>query len=378
MRRRSILFPVLTAAILTTVAGAGHAAAPASGPLLECHSFARAPYLCDAVGGCDRDLKLPRIRMDGAFRCVQQWLDCDLLTRVQSPKAESCPERANVRCIDAQQAQQGFLNLSAQSQRDQVINHCEAVDFQSDFLEGVPLGLGYGAVQPTCDAIGAPLDALEDYTACSDIHHTRLHAQLLSLMAPRSRELLEDHDWCALFPEEGVTPIVCNTELAPRPPVAGVPSASVGETRRCQKGIFRAYRKVLNKHLNLLEYCSEGYLTCELKTAHGDLSGDALDTCMKRALNKCERTQVARDLQVPRYLDSVRRACGDLTFADLTDILGFGDLAESCNADTIDEVIDCAADQLRCAAWDIVRAVEARLADDTPAEFLTDYATCGN
>jgi hypothetical protein len=378
MRRGSILFLILTAAILAGVAGTADAAAPTSGPVLECHSFARAPYLCDAVGGCDRDLKLPRVRLDGAFRCVQQWLECDLLARVQSPMAESCPERADARCTDAQQAQQSFLNQSAQNQRDQVINHCETIDFQSDFLGGVPLGLGYEAVQPTCDAVGTPLDALQDYTACSDIHHTRLHAQLLSLMAPRSRELLEDHGWCALFPEEGVAPIICNTDLAPRPPVAGVPSATVGEARRCQKGIFRAYRKALNKHLNLLEYCSEGYLTCELKSAHGDLSGDGLETCMKRALNKCQRTQVARDLQVPRDLDRVRRACDDLTFADLTDVLGFGDLAASCNADTVDEVIDCAADQLRCGAWDIVRAVEARITDDTPAEFLTDYATCGD
>jgi hypothetical protein len=99
---------------------------------------------------------------------------------------------------------------------------------------------------------------------------------------------------------------------------------------------------------------------------------------MKRALNKCERTEVARDLQVPRYLDRIRRSCDDLTFADLTDILGFGDVAASCNADTIDEVVDCTADRLRCLAWDLVRAVEARIVDDTPAEFLTEYTTCGD
>ncbi len=376
MRRGSILFLILTAAILVGRVGAAAAAAPTSGPLLECHSFARAPYLCDALGGCDRDLKLPRIRMDGAFRCIQLWLECDLLARTQSPAFDSCPGRADARCIEAQQSEQGFTSLSAQYQRDQIINHCEDVDFQGGFLEGAPLGLGYEAIQSTCDAVGAPLNALQDYAACSDILHTRLYARILSLMAPRSRELLEDHDWCSLFPEEGATPVICNTALAPRPPVAGVPSASAGAVRRCQRGMFRSYRQVLNKHLNLLEHCTEGYLQCDLKVAHGDLSGEALDTCMKRALSKCTRTRDARDSQVPLYLDSIRRACDDLTFADLTDILGFGDVAASCNADTIGEVVDCTAEKLRCIAWDLVRGVEARITDDTPAEFLTDYTTC--
>jgi hypothetical protein len=81
---------------------------------------------------------------------------------------------------------------------------------------------------------------------------------------------------------------------------------------------------------------------------------------------------------VPRLIEEIKRACNGLTFQDLTDVLGFGDVAAGCNAGTIDELVDCVRDQIRCLAWEIVRFVEPRIAEDSPPEFLVDYAACGS
>ena len=92
----------------------------------------------------------------------------------------------------------------------------------------------------------------------------------------------------------------------------------------------------------------------------------------------CERQQSRRDSKIPRAIESIKKACEDLTFEDLTDILGYEDIAATCGAATIDDVVTCAADRLRCLAWDIVRFVEPRIVDDTPPEFLADYLPCGS
>lgn len=377
-RLSSVSRLLIVVAILLGFVPPGRAQVPTSEPILECHNFARAPYLCDAVGGCDRDRKLARIRLDGAFRCVSHLLDCDLQARTGAPQADSCPERADSRCAAAQAAENGFLALGYVYQRDQLVLHCDPIDFQDEFLGGAPLGLGFSVDGPICTSLGAPLQTLPDYITCSDIHHTRAHGQILSLMVPRSRELLEASGWCSLFPEEGVSPIACNAGLASTSPVTGVPTAPPNKIRKCSKRFNRSYRNVLNRHLNLLERCAEGYLTCNLKEAHGDISGSALDTCITRARNKCERMQAARDRRVPRYVQGIERSCSDLTFDDLTDILGFGDLADDCSANTIGEVAQCGADRIACLAWDIIRSVETRVTVDVPPEFLTDYLTCGS
>lgn len=377
-RPGTILLGLAAVGALTTYVAPAPARAQTSGPLLECHSSARAPYLCDAVGGCDRDLKLARIRMDGAFRCYSRWLDCDLFTRTQSSAAGECPQRAAAHCVQEQATEDVWVTGSAPEQRERVLERCTPIDFEGDFLAGAPLGLGIGADTATCDALGVPLQDVASYTACGDVGQTRLHAEILSLMAPRSRELLEDHGWCSLFPEEGVAPIVCNTALAARPTVQGVPSARVSRLRRCQKRLYESFRQVLNRHLNLLENCTEEYFSCNLRTAHGDITPSATANCIARGLSVCERQQSRRDSKIPRAIENIRKACEDLTFEDLTDILGYEDIAATCNAATIDDIVTCAADRLRCLAWDVARFVEPRITDDTPPEFLADYLPCEN
>ncbi len=378
MRLSGTILLALAAVGAATYGGPAPVRAQTSGPLLECHSSARAPYLCDAVGGCDRDLKLARIRMDGAFRCYTRWFDCDLFTRTESPAADECPQRATEHCEREQDTEDTWVAGSAPAQRERVLERCTPIDFEGEFLAGAPLGLGIGADAATCDALGAPLEDVASYTACGDVGQTRLHAEILSLMAPRSREFLEDHDSCSLFPEEGVAPVVCNTALAARPTIQGVPTARVSHVRRCQKRLYESYRQVLNRHLNLLENCAEEYFSCNLRTAHGDITPQATASCLGRALSACERQQSRRDRKVPRAIEAIQKACEDLTFEDLTDILGYVDVAASCDAATVDDVVTCAADRLRCLAWDIVRFVEPRITDDTPPQFLTDYLPCGS
>jgi hypothetical protein len=351
---------------------------PGSDLILQCHSFARAPYLCDAVGGCNRDLKLGRIRMDAASRCLHRLQECDMLAVTGSPKADSCPGRGAAHCIRGQAKADTWVSQSAPEQRQRVVDRCLPIDLQDEFLGSAPLGLGIGANAAMCSTLGVPLDSVPGYTACGDIHATRVHAQLLSLIVPRSRELLEDNGWCALFPEEGVTPTMCNTALAPRVAAGAVPTARVSSLRRCQKRIARSYRKAITRDLNYLENCTEEYFKCNVKDAHGDISETGLEGCLDRARSTCERVRDRRDKQLPRVVDSVKRSCADVPFADATDVLGFADVAAECNASTVDEIADCLPGKIRCLAWDLAQFAEPRILDDSPAEFLGDYAPCDN
>jgi hypothetical protein len=375
--RAVLTFCAAVAAGLLHVPSA-RAQAPGSEPILLCHSFARAPYLCDAIGACNRNLKLARIRMDIASRCIDRWLGCDLLSRTGSPSADSCPPSAGARCARGEATAEAWITQAAPEQRQRVVDRCAPLDFQDEFLTGPPLGLGFGASASTCSGFGVPLPDIPSYTVCGDIYQTWLHARLLSLVFPRSRELLEDNGWCSLLSEEGVTPPVCNSGLAPRPVVAGVPTARVSNVDRCQKRLYQSFRKVLTRDLNFLEYCTEEYLNCNMKEAYGDITPNALEGCIDRASHTCTRTRETRDRRVPRLIEEIKRACNGLTFQDLTDVLGFGDVAAGCNAGTIDELVDCVRDQIRCLAWEIVRFVEPRIAEDSPPEFLVDYAACGS
>jgi len=67
--------------------------------------------------------------------------------------------------------------------------------------------------------------------------------------------------------------------------------------------------------------------------------------------------------------------CGAVPFSEFVDVMGFGDIATSCSADTVDEVVDCIT-AIECTAWEIARYPEARISGDTPAEYLSDYLAC--
>lgn len=347
--------------------------------ILGCHAFASAVYLCDAVGGCDRDYKLQRQRFDGAYKCARHWLDCDIYARTESPKLDLCLQRGPARCLDALQGQQTFLQVSGASQRAQVGAHCDDLDFQSEFLGPVPLGLDFSDIQSTCTSLGSPLQSVSDFTTCGDKYETRLYAKLLTLIAPRTREFLEDNLFCDLFPEEGVTPTVCNSALGPRPQVnGGVPAATVGKLRKCQNRLFRGYRQIVHSHLKFIEYCAEDHMRCEIRKTYGALSDNAYDRCIAKADNKCERFRYNRDKRIPRSVAGIKRSCGDTPFNDMVNVLGFGDIAADCGVNTVDGVIDCLPDKVKCIAWDSVRFVEARMFEDTPVEYLNDYLSCGN
>jgi len=355
---------------------AARAQSPGSDLILQCHSFARAPYLCDAVGGCNRDLKLGRIRMDTAWRCVGRLLECDMLAVTGSPKADSCPGRVADHCARGQAKADAWVTQAAPEQRQRVVDRCLPIDLEDEFLGSVPLGLGIGGDAAMCSALGVTLDTVASYTTCGDIHATRVHAELLSLVVPRSRELFEDNGWCALLPEEGVTPTICNTALAPRVSAGGVPTARVSSLRRCQKRFTQSYRKAITNDLDYLENCTEDYLKCNMKDAYGDISANALEDCLDRARRTCERVRDRRDGKLPRLVDSVTRSCNDVPFEDVTGVLGFAAVAADCNASSLDEIAECLPGKIRCIAWDLAKFAEPRILDDSPGEFLADYAPC--
>ena len=70
-------------------------------------------------------------------------------------------------------------------------------------------------------------------------------------------------------------------------------------------------------------------------------------------------------------------ACGVVSFEDVRDVMGFVDVASSCGADTVEELVECLVAKAPCVAWDIVRFAEPRLLTDVPPEFLSDYGSCG-
>jgi hypothetical protein len=369
---------VLGLVILATVASPPAAVAASGEAIIECANFTSAVHLCDALAGCDRDYKIQRRYFDAAMTCITNWLDCDLYQRTGSPKFDDCPSRAIERCQEVYADMAYFLSDKALFQRSQLVDHCENLDFSTEFLGGAPMGLDYNDDEGTCISLGTPLQSLDDWIACGDKYQTRLYGGLLSLVAPRGRELLEDNLYCHLFPEVGVNPVVCNSGFAPRPPVTGVPEARVGQIRKCQKALHIGLKQFLHRHLTHLESCTEDHLRCELKKTYGLFSANGYDQCIATAVKWCDRLRATRDRMAPHHLDRIKKACDDITFDDMTDILGFSDIAAACSANSINEVIDCVSDQVKCIAWDSERFVETRMFEDTPPEYLTDYLTCGN
>jgi len=347
--------------------------------LIRCHWYARAPYLCDIVPACDRDQKLARMRLDGAYRCVRELLRRGLRARLNLPAAEACMEHAAARCAYAQQDQEKFLTGMGADQRQGIEVAWGEVDLHAEFL-GAWVGLGYALDAATCDGeLGMSLASPADYIGCGDRYVTRLHAQLFSVFAPRGQQLLEDNGWCRLFPEEGVNPVMCNSGLviSPLVPQSVVPQGTVGELRRCQHQLFNLIvKRVLDSHLDLLENCAEAYLNCKLKQARGDLGVD-YDRCISDASGTCTRFQAGRDRRISSAIRRMNNACGVVTFEDVSDVLGFVDVASSCGADTVQELIECVVAKAPCLAWDIVRFAEPRMLADVPQEFLTDYGSCG-
>jgi hypothetical protein len=351
-------------------------AASNAGDVLSCHAYTSAAYLCDAVGGCNRNLKLSRRRLDLTAHCVQGLLECDLLERSGSPRAASCPESAARRCDRRQIRMDNFVKFSVIPLRQTGVERCAKIDFNADFLAGGPLGLGYAANATTCAGLGVSLTSTEDYYTCGDTRDQQLYAQILSLAAPRTRELLEDSGWCSLFPNEGGPSSVCNGGFLPRPSGVGstVPIKD-GQIKRCQKALPRGHRKILAEHLDLLEHCSEDYLQCDLKQAYGELNSAQFDACIANAVTRCNRIQDARDAKIPREIDKMKQKCAAVPFSELVDVMGFGDIAASCNADTVDEVIDCIT-AIECIAWQIASFPEARITEYTPPAYLSDYQAC--
>ena len=347
--------------------------------LFRCHMHARAPYLCDVVPACDRDQKLARMRLDGAYRCVRELLRCDLRARLNFPAGEACMEHAAERCAYAQQDQEQFLTIMGSDQRLGLELACAEVNLDTEFL-GTWIGLGYALDAATCDGeFGMSLADPADYIGCADRYVTRLHAQLFSAFAPRGQGLLEDNGWCRLFPEEGVNPVMCNSGLviSPLVPQSVVPQGTVGRLRRCQKVLFDLIvKRVLDSHLDLLENCAEAYLNCNLKQARGDL-GVAYDLCISDASGACTKFRAGRDRRISSAVRRMNNACGVVTFEDVSEVLGFVDVASSCGADTVEELVECVVAKVPCLAWDIVRFVEPRMLDDVPAGFLSDYGSCG-
>jgi hypothetical protein len=346
--------------------------------IIECHNFATAVHLCDALGGCDRDYKIQRRYFDAAVTCISHWLDCDLYERIGSPKALDCPSRAIERCQGVYADMSYFLSDKALFQRSQFVEHCTPLDFATEFLAGPPLGLDFDDAQGTCIFLGTPLQSLDDFAICGDKHQMQLYGAMLTLVAPRAREFLVDNQFCNLFPEHGETPVECNSALGPHPPVGGVPDARVGLVRKCQKALHKGLKQILHRHLTHLESCAEDHLRCEVRKTYGAISGSGYDQCIEKADTWCTRLRDTRDVWIPRSVDRIKRSCDDVTFDDMTDILGFGSIAAGCGADTVSEVIECLPDKVKCIAWDSERFVEGRMIEDTPGEYLTDYLTCGN
>jgi hypothetical protein len=369
---------ILSLMVLAAAASPRAAVAVDGEAIIECANFTSAVHLCDAIAGCDRDYKIQRRYFDAAMTCVMNWLDCDLYQRAGSPKFDDCPARAIERCQGVYGDMTYYLNEKALFQRSQLVGHCEDLDFTTEFLGGAPMGLDYDDDQGTCTALGTPLQSLDDWIACGDTYQTRLYAGLLSLVAPRSLELLEDNSFCHLFPEVGVNPVVCNSGFAPRPDAVGTPSARVGQIRKCQKALHTGLKQFLHRHLTQLESCTEDHMRCEIKKTYGLLSAHGYDECIARAVRWCDRLLATRDRMAPRHLDRIKKACDDITFDDMTGILGFSDIAATCNANSVNEVIACLSDKVRCIAWDSERFVETRMDEDTPPEYLSDYLTCGN
>jgi hypothetical protein len=137
-------------------------------------------------------------------------------------------------------------------------------------------------------------------------------------------------------------------------------------------------KQFLHRHLTQLESCTEDHMRCEIKKTYGLLSAHGYDECIARAVRWCDRLLATRDRMAPRHLDRIKKACDDITFDDMTGILGFSDIAATCNANSVNEVIACLSDKVRCIAWDSERFVETRMDEDTPPEYLSDYLTCGN
>jgi hypothetical protein len=369
-----------TARVGCTLLGLLAAASPVRaadvGDVLGGHAYTSGAYLCDALGGCNRNLKLSRRRFDLTFHCVRSLLDCDLLARRGSPRAAACPERAARRCIKRQVKMDNFLNFSVNPLRETLVERCNKIDFSSEFLAGPPLGLGYSADAATCTGLGVPLTSPENYVTCGDTRDQELYAYLLGRSAPRTREFLEDSGWCSLFPNEGGPSSVCNDGFLPPP--SGVGSAVPTKDRqikRCQKALPRAERKILAEHLDLLEHCGEAYMQCELKQAYGELNSTQYDNCIADAVTLCNRLEIARDAKVPREVEKAKQKCSSVPFSELVDVMGFGDIAADCNANPVDEVIDCITG-IECLAWDIASFPEARLTDDTPPGYLSDYQSC--
>jgi hypothetical protein len=368
-------------AVLATSASPAQALTNATEQLFRCHIRVRAPYLCDYTGGCDRDQKLGRERLDASYRCMREFLRCDLLERLGLPGLDRCMTRAGRRCTHAQWRQDTWIAVMAQNQRDAILSECGEQNLQDDEFLGVPLGLGYGQDAAICGQMfGMSFADPADYIECGDRYVTRLHAQLLSLLAPRSQQLIEDNGWCSLFPEEGVTPIICNTALVPSPPSPPqlVPEAKVRELRHCQQRLATTIpRDALEAHLNLLENCAEEYLNCNLKEARGEFVAGVYENCISQAHATCTRFEEARDRRLPAAIRKLNSACAKPTFEDLRDVLGFVDVASSCGANSVDDLMTCIVDRVPCLAWDIVRYTEPRILMDVPSEFLTYYDSCG-
>jgi hypothetical protein len=153
--------------------------------IIECSNFTSAVHLCDALGGCDRDDKLQRRYFDAAMTCIMNWLDCDLYERTGSPKFDDCPARAIERCQDVYSDMAYFLSDKALFQRSQLVDHCEDLDFATEFLGGAPAGLDYDDDQGTCISLGTPLESLDDWITCGDKYQTRLYAELFSRAGTR-------------------------------------------------------------------------------------------------------------------------------------------------------------------------------------------------
>jgi hypothetical protein len=118
---------------------------------------------------------------------------------------------------------------------------------------------------------------------------------------------------------------------------------------------------------------------CKLKFAHGDISQQAYEKCMEDAYNHCVRLRQTTDSHVSRDTNTIKKACDAIAWEDMTDILGFSDIAADCGVTNTDDLIDCIMDQVKCLAWEVANYVEARLRDDAPPEFIQDYvALCDN
>ena len=383
----------ISSAFLVALPRVLHAAAR-SEAIIDCARWGSGLYLCDAIDSCNRNHKLPRWRMDIAHRAVSKYLKCDLWGRTTGTpeKVEQCRWRASKLAAGMNKRQVKFYDRRHTAfRKGQFDLYCGALDFNPEFL-GTPLGLGYATDLPTCAALGLPIDEVFDYHECGDTYTTRLHARILGLAEPRTREFLEDAPvegttgpgdmgWCALFPEERVSPVVCNVGFPPRPAISpqATPIAGTSEIRWCQNEFFKQVQTAEGKHLDLLEQCSEDYLMCNVKSENGDITQSAYDQCLQDAYNHCVDLRETTDSLNALHIGSIKEACNEIAWQDVTDILGFGDIAADCGATDVDDLVDCIADQVKCLAWDVARFVEGRLLYDTPPEFIADYVSlCEN